>query len=271
MGCDIAGAPNNKGIKKRGTLGGFIEHPQYGICGLSCAHVLLNFEYFEKLKTNGGRMHWPDFHPCEAVYQPGDSDHQIGRLVQAVCLEGGKDDIGVEVALFQIEQRPPVEGEFPSTLNGADGEDLRFNSGKTYGLSRLNKWPVVKFGRSTDKTSGVFVSNQPLVSVKTIKNKWDDRECSITLHNQLEIQSVLSNTQFADTGDSGSLVFMKDETGEYVCVGMVEGGTPYGTTIVTPITPILDQFKVFRLKSFQEKIFERYVKNTLQVILDKLS
>ncbi|XP_045178974.2 uncharacterized protein LOC123538739 [Mercenaria mercenaria] len=268
MGCDIAG----KSKKQSGTLGGFIEHPQYGICGLTCAHVLLNFEYFKKLiEKEDRRMHWPEFNPCEAVYQPGDSDHQIGQLVQAVYQEGGKDFIGVEVALFQIEQRPPAEGEFPSTLNGADGEELRFNSGKTYGLSRINKWPVVKFGRTTDKTSGIFVSTLPLVSARTMKYIWDDGECSITLHNQFEIQSVESNKKFADFGDSGSLVFMKDETGEYVCVGMVDGVTSYGITIVTPITPILDQFKVFRLKSFQEKIFERYVTNTLQIILDKLS
>ncbi|XP_053378860.1 uncharacterized protein LOC123526246 [Mercenaria mercenaria] len=247
MGCQIGSEMS----KNAGTLGGFIEHPQYGLCGFTCAHVLLPQMYMEALKRSGS-INWPNFYPHETVNQPGNSNNGVGRLVQAVYTDGNDGQIGVEVALFQIETRHPNAGDFHAH------DDVRFDSGKPHGFSRINNDPVVKFGCTTNKTVGQFVLNEPSICVKTISHTLDVGDCMLTLHNQLEVKSieVQQNSEprkFADFGDSGSLVLMKrrDRDGEYTCVGMVEGGTSYGTTIVTPITPVLEALNVTTLKSFE--------------------
>ena len=107
MGCNIGSAMSNNA----GTLGGFIEHPTYGLCGLTCAHVLLNDQCMGDLLQNGC-IKWPNFHPCEGVTQPGGSTNEIGRLVKAVYSIGAGDQSGIEIALFQIERRYPNTARF---------------------------------------------------------------------------------------------------------------------------------------------------------------
>ncbi|XP_060567647.1 uncharacterized protein LOC132726353 [Ruditapes philippinarum] len=50
MGCEIGGDSHN-GQYVRGTLGCFIDHPQFGVCGLTCGHVLLSPNELRELKT----------------------------------------------------------------------------------------------------------------------------------------------------------------------------------------------------------------------------
>ncbi|XP_053379965.1 uncharacterized protein LOC128548621 [Mercenaria mercenaria] len=236
-----------------GTLGGFVQHPKYGLCGFTCAHALLHYSELEELKDNGGILHWPHFGEFEAISQPENALNIFGRLVQAVYKEGANGSTGVEVALFQIEKRYPTDGDFPSSQTQAS-QDLRFDSGKTYGCSRLNSDDVVKFGCRTNKTVGKFLMKQGATCVRTQKHHINiQNNFKVTLYNQLEVRSVSDTSGFADFGDSGSLVFMKGEHDEYVCVGMLEGGTSDGTAVVTPISPILEQLDVSKLKSFKKE------------------
>ncbi|XP_053376646.1 uncharacterized protein LOC123540928 [Mercenaria mercenaria] len=65
MGCKITSTFQPQ---KHGTLGGFVEHPDYGLCGITCAHVVLNdkwkFALKEKMKVKEKEME-----PC-ALFQP---------------------------------------------------------------------------------------------------------------------------------------------------------------------------------------------------------
>ncbi|XP_060556030.1 uncharacterized protein LOC132716726 [Ruditapes philippinarum] len=272
MGCNIGSEQSNY----TGTLGGFIDHPTYGLCGLTCAHVLLDDEFMDDLLRIGSII-WPNFHPNESVTQPGGTTNVMGRLVQADYKKGEDDQSGLEIALFQVERRHPHTGTF------LGHDDMRFNSGKSYGLSRINDAPVVKIGSTTHETVGIFKMSSPAVSVRPL-SIIDARSLKFTLHNQLEVCPLTDRYAFSERGDSGSLVFMKrsDEDNEYICVGMVEGGTDYGTTIVTPITSILqacgvDSFKSFETANLSEdlKNVETRITNTMDQkfseVMDKLN
>ncbi|XP_053378859.1 uncharacterized protein LOC128548343 [Mercenaria mercenaria] len=281
MGCKIS-RDKLKGAEfshMSGTLGGFVQHPKYGLCGFTCAHALLHYLELEELKEKGGILHWPYFGEFEAINQPENALNVIGRLVQAVYKEGVNGGTGVEVALFQIERRHPTNGDFPPSQTQA-GQDLRFESGKTFGCSRLNADDIVKFGCKTNKTFGKFLMKQGTTCVRTQKHKLKvQTNFEVTLYNQLEVRSVPDangrTCDFADFGDSGSLVFMKGEDDEYVCVGMLEGGTSDGTVVVTPIAPILEQLDLSKLKSFKKEkqarelqFIQRDVRTILQDIQD---
>ncbi|XP_053378818.1 uncharacterized protein LOC128548329 [Mercenaria mercenaria] len=281
MGCKIS-RDKLKGTDichMSGTLGGFVQHPKYGLCGFTCAHALLHHSELEELKDMGGILHWPYFGELEAISQPEKALNEIGRLVQAVYKEGVNGGTGVEVALFQVEKRYPIDGDFPSSQTQAS-QDLRFDSGTTYGCSRLNADAIVKFGYKTNKTFGKFLMKQGTTCVRTQKHKLKvQTDFEVILYNQLEVRSIPDSsgrtTDFAYFGDSGSLVFMKGEDDEYVCVGMLEGGTSDGTAVVTPITPILELLDVSKLKSFKKEKqarelqgIQRDVRTILQDIQD---
>lgn len=106
---------------------------------------------------------------------------------------------------------------------------------------------VFKYGSKTGKTSGHFINHTPLVTISTQAGVFP---ANLTLYNQLEIIGT-DNTPFSDKGDSGSLVMIEGPNGERFCVGIVEGGTSYGSTIVTPVGPILEQLNVSSLTCFQ--------------------
>jgi hypothetical protein len=121
MGCMITrhtGMATDLG----GTLGGFIDHPLYGLCGITCAHTMMRPEEIKFCVENNGEIASPHVYSSDIVNQPkrvGYQHNKIGRVVQAFYKEGNHSEAGVEVALIQIEDRPPVSGEFPeTTING---------------------------------------------------------------------------------------------------------------------------------------------------------
>ncbi|XP_053389917.1 uncharacterized protein LOC128552872 [Mercenaria mercenaria] len=265
--CQIGSSPDrspNERNRLFGSLGCFIDHPEYNLCGLTCAHVLLFPWALEEVKRDdNGTLRWPSFRPHDKVYQPAESNEAIGQIVQVIYQEGGNTTCGMEVALFQIDQRHPISGRFP-TMRLAGGEEIVFDSGKSCGFSHIGDNEAIKFGPVTDKTTGKFELQTNTTCVKTISEHWDHGNFRITLNNQLCVKSADSNGQpksFAAEGDSGSLVFIKDSRGEFVSVGIVEGGTSYDATVVTPIKPILQKIGVHSLKSFEKEKIEQKLDN----------
>ena len=122
---------------------------------------------------------------------------------------------------------------------------MEFNSGEV--IKCIDEVPipstVVKYGASTEHTIGTVRLFGPAVHVHTTSFRPEDK---VRLHNQLE---VMSNTlvPFSAKGDSGSLVFSMNDmkSGSNIrALGLLVGGTDYGTTIVTPIWAVLSRLNV---------------------------
>ncbi|KAH3871917.1 hypothetical protein DPMN_035132 [Dreissena polymorpha] len=267
MGCKIEG-------HQTGTLGVFIEHPSYGICGITCAHVAISATEMEDCKSESGRLLWEKINPSKkCIYQPSRINgefNQFGQIVEVIYKEGKSSETGIEIALIQIEKRHPDSGKFPTprSLSNSDGSDYTFASGKTCGPTRFNtNNRCFKVGSVTDFTEGTIEMRAPNV-VRTDKHTWDYDHLRITLYNQFLVRP--KQEAFADFGDSGSPVFVKDEeTGEPVCIGLVEGGlTAGGLVVVTPITKILEELGISQLKAFPKNVMQELeqIKLTLHVL-----
>ncbi|XP_053403583.1 uncharacterized protein LOC128558439 isoform X2 [Mercenaria mercenaria] len=261
MGCQIT----SNLVDSFGTLGGFIDHSEYGLCGFTCAHVVCSSAQMIKLKRTK-RLKWSTSEdPC-LVYQPTKNTIPVGRVVETVYTEGGDSgSAGVDLALFQIENRPPVSGTSPCC---SSNEKLQYVTGKTWGRSRIihSACEVQKFGVVTGITQGnvrfdgmsvrelSFVTKSALHSVDTI------------LYNQYEIVNDTRN--FSEQGDSGGLVFMKDCTNELMCIGMVNGVldtiNPFHG-VVTPITEILRELNALNLKPFRNEVKLDNLENKISV------
>jgi hypothetical protein len=115
MGCKITRYTGKAG-DFGGTLGGFIDHPSYGVCGITCAHALMFPDELKKCVEHNGEISWPNIFASDTVCQPHPvpgNRNKIGRVVQAIYKEGDQSEAGVEVAIIQIEERPPKSGHFP--------------------------------------------------------------------------------------------------------------------------------------------------------------
>ncbi|XP_060555803.1 uncharacterized protein LOC132716510 isoform X2 [Ruditapes philippinarum] len=249
MGCQIGGDSFT------GTLGCFIDHPQYGVCGLTCAHVLLHSLKLEKLKSLG-RMKWPLHGLSTNVYQPADNQSVLGNVVQLICKKGSGNTCGMDVALFRIIDRQPKTASFPDTTanSGSGIQTINYDSWRMCctDLLYLTQYRVVKFGSRTELRDGKIKFGG--MGVKKIKSCPLFSGCAtITLFNQIEVENYTPGLPFADQGDSGALVFVVDNNSQHTCIGIVEGGTTYGTVVVTPIVPILEELNVPGLKSFEKE------------------
>ncbi|XP_060574487.1 uncharacterized protein LOC132732137 [Ruditapes philippinarum] len=140
-----------------GTLGGFIEHPQHGLCGITCAHVIYTLDELKMIKEN------TPFKMDKLVHQPTVCHSPaFGRVVLVVYNEG--DDImsGMEVAIFSIRDRKPKDGSFPKVLNDIqagfdDDHPLCFNSGDICEMANIKpRTEVYKLGMSSGITRGSF-------------------------------------------------------------------------------------------------------------------
>ncbi|XP_060603964.1 uncharacterized protein LOC132756836 isoform X2 [Ruditapes philippinarum] len=270
MGCQIGRR------QMVGTVGGFLECRGYGLCGLTCAHVLLDSSEMIALINNpNGIMNWQHPPSDNNVYQPNSDvntqaaathDHFAGKLIKAVYQKGGFGKTGIEVALFQVEKRYPLSGHFPTLQDGTTSE-MQFHRGKVAGFSRLRFGRVKKFGAATDTTDGTIVMEAPILSVKYCKDFQYSGDYQMILHNLLEVKTLSVTPQggivpFADSGDSGALVFCDGNDGEMLCVGIIEGGITAGTVVVMPIMPILDILKVKDFTNFELENTKHEVENT---------
>ncbi|XP_053381982.1 uncharacterized protein LOC128549378 [Mercenaria mercenaria] len=188
-------------------------------------------------------------------YDDTQEQNQIGRLVEVTYKEGGNGKPGIDLALFKIDKRPPSEGTFPD-IQGTTTR-IRYDSGKVWGKEGVppNQPQVQKFGFVTGLTYGEIQFDNGVVREKPFHSEMEleTTKYTTTLYNQYLIKSNDVNVQFSKLGDSGALVFMKDNTGEendLRCIGMVVGVLNDNLCAVTPITAILEELKVTTLKSF---------------------
>ncbi|XP_052240251.1 uncharacterized protein LOC127850895 isoform X4 [Dreissena polymorpha] len=248
MGCAI-----ERHLK--GTLGLFIEHNIYGLCGLTCAHAMLSKEEHERCKQTNGRIHSELLlNDCE-VYQP-ERPHGLGSLVEAIYKEGNCSQTGIDIALVEIKQRHPIDGKFPSSKDGINSESTEINfefaSGKALTPS-LNNGRCCKFGQFSGYTEGTLINKEQNSVARDVLEVLGYK---FVIYNQLNVKS--STHLFAKPGDSGSPVFVKDGDGEPACIGIVVGGrTCDGVVYVTPINTILQELGISQLKSFVANRFER--------------
>lgn len=122
MGCKIT---SNLHPDKYGTLGGFIEHPEYGLCGFTCAHIFRNQDEMYSLKRANALKE--DDLQLGYVFQPETGDNKrIGRVVKLVYKEGSAGETGVDAALIKIEKRAPIAGNFPDDKGVATGNKNHF-------------------------------------------------------------------------------------------------------------------------------------------------
>ena len=130
---------------------------------------------------------------------------------------------------------------------------MEYTSGEIVkGFDEIPPMPcsVVKYGISTGHTVGMLHLSGSAVykhSTSFFPNDY------IRLHRQFEVYSI-KDKPFALEGDSGALVFLISQDKNEVkirALGLLVGGTDYGTTIVTPIWAILEQLELpLRLLSF---------------------
>ncbi|KAH3873665.1 hypothetical protein DPMN_036902 [Dreissena polymorpha] len=239
----------------KGTLGLFIEHNIYGLCGLTCAHVMLSKEEHERCKQINGRIHSDLLlNDCE-VYQP-EHPHGLGSLVEAIYKEGNCFQTGIDIALVEIKQRHPIDGKFPSSIDGINSESTEitfdFASGKAL-TPNLNNGRCCKFGQMSGYTEGTLINKEQNSVARDVLEVLGYK---FVIYNQLNVKSFTD--LFAKPGDSGSPVFVKDGDGEPACIGIVVGGrTCDGVVYVTPINTILQELGISQLKSFIANRFER--------------
>lgn len=132
---------------------------------------------------------------------------------------------------------------------------MLFNSGEV--IKCLDEVPipcnVVKYGASTGHTIGTIRLFGPAVHAHTTSFRPED---NVRLHQQFEVISS-SIEPFSDEGDSGSLVFLCTDIKSGLnirAVGLLVGGTDYGTTIVTPIWAVLSKFNLpLKLLAFESE------------------
>ncbi|XP_053373325.1 uncharacterized protein LOC128546561 [Mercenaria mercenaria] len=235
MGLAIHGNARDKnGEILGGTLGGFVDHPVHGLCGISSAHALLSRDNLVTNQTN-----------CSIeVSQPiGLDSKPFGEIVSVLCCAGDASSPGMEVVLFKIHQRHPIDGSFPEAFNytdaGFDDENpLTYNSGKVLKASEINrrrKSELYKFGMATGVTRGAFAYQGAAVRLEKMEGQ--SYGLGFCLKNQI-VALKIGDSPFADVGDSGALVLSAGEDIDSVAVGIVVGGLQ-GSVFVTPIHDIL--------------------------------
>ena len=130
--------------------------------------------------------------------------------------------------------------------------EIRYDSWRIYGADRLNRneGHVFKFGSETELRDGTIEFDT--VSVKEVDSyPLALGYAEIKLFKQIEVKPLSDGLPFANKGDSGALVFLVERNNRHAYIGIVEGGTSYGTVIVTPIVPILQEIDVPCLKNFE--------------------
>lgn len=219
-----AGLVTDKGDLLGGTMGCFVKHKIFGLCGMTSAHILLSPAEIQEVLKDGYREY--DINSLKPVFQPiSDTLSQFGQVVAAACNEGQSDTPGVEVALIKILCRQPTSGSFPHADSNTR-HTFAFNSGNVADAKLVRPLTeVFKFGIETGPTFGLL--GIPGVSVRY--------RGGLRLENQLVVMPK-KDALFAKKGDSGSSAFIGMScAGTEAAIGLVSGGFDSGQVLVTPI------------------------------------
>ncbi|XP_060578024.1 uncharacterized protein LOC132735141 [Ruditapes philippinarum] len=254
MGCQIT---SNR-TQSFGTLGGFFYHEDFGLCGVTCAHVVLDEAMIHDLR--GEKKVWSR-EESPMVFHPNTTqdEYKLGPVKEAVYRTGSEDSSGIDIAVFKIEGATPDSGFFP------EEPEMCFETGRTLGTSDLKKkTPVFKYGRTTALTRGYIEFENTTVRMIKFERKYTlgSNEYTFLLKNQIEVrpESSLCTQLFNDFGDSGAFVFVKDSDNQLVCIGICVGKLNTNGVVI-PITAVkgdlgITKFCDFRLNRLCEKIKE---------------
>ncbi|XP_060575288.1 uncharacterized protein LOC132732794 [Ruditapes philippinarum] len=243
MGCQIT---SNKTSPSYGTLGGFYYHTDLGLCGITCAHVVLDEAEMHDLR--GEKKIWNTDPPM--VFQPDISrlKYQLGPVKEVVYKAGNDSSSGIDMAIFKLEGRAPNSGHFPA------GPGLCFETGRTLGTSGLkHNTQVLKYGRTTELTRGYIEFENVTVRAIRYERRYTVNNCEYTyfLKNQIQIRPDISDFRpFNDDGDSGAFVFAKDTDNQLACIGMCVGKIDL-SAVVIPISVIKEELGVSQLYDFR--------------------
>lgn len=228
IGCAIG--PATKHVL--GTLGGFVEHPVHGLCGLTCAHVILDEEEIRRRENVTGR----------ACVQPNCTSAAFGTLVTSIFRDSHIVEPGLDIALIKLDQRLPVDGNFPDTETSdlktagfGEKDEIKYTSGRICSDMHLHRDKrIVKYGATTFLRRGVFGFDGMEFAYSPVHyfGKPD-----LVLKNQIQIYDINKCGRFSDEGDSGALVFMVSGN-ELEAVGILLGGGD-GFSVMTPIRDVL--------------------------------
>ncbi|XP_053382073.1 uncharacterized protein LOC128549458 [Mercenaria mercenaria] len=234
MGCAIG--PQDR--KCTGTLGGFVDIAEHGLCAITCAHVVIEEDNLKSkvLKET-------------ICFQPSieySNSKRCGKVVNH-CFSTRSEEKSLDVAVIKLDkERSPVSGQFPDISKkdlikaGFDeNQTLQFTSGKVYDSSDIKEnrdSRLIKYGASSRLRIGEFrflgadIAKGPLMYSGNIE---------LILDNLMQIYDIEGCGPFAEKGDSGSLVFsVSNSDSELTAVGMLLGGDD-GFSVATPICDAL--------------------------------
>lgn len=239
VGCHIANC-----YQMSGSLGAFIQLPNKNVGCLTCWHIFETNE--SRIELEKDILAHKGFK--RDVFQPGpalEHNFKFGEVIAGINQHGNENEIGVDAALIEITEK---HREPRNLCLHAGGTTYEFFEGETLNafdsihMAQGDHYEIVKYGAQTKLTYGrVQITGAAI-------NNWNPKNLpheKIRLHQQIEVNPMFPVLKFADIGDSGSPVFLVSEnSGEQSmrAMGMLVGGTTYGTGIVTPIWAILDKF-----------------------------
>ncbi|XP_053378508.1 uncharacterized protein LOC123526657 [Mercenaria mercenaria] len=272
-----------------GTIGGFVNHPKYGFCAVTCAHVLLSGE--EMIDYKKGKK----VKVKRNCYQPSEPD-KCGQLLEIMLRGGDANTTGLDVAFVKVDDdRQPISGDFPDysfkdwagtcgyCKDGLFKAQLAYNSGAVLSKHVLSSdTKVVKYGQKTMLTEGKLQicggSSAPEIIINT---EGKTKRKTFVFHDQFHIFDIYH--AFCTNGDSGSLIFSRGSDNNLSAIGILIGkSNSIKVSYATPLSSILreiGQQDPFSLVSFdpnqrlENKINKTYseVKNILETHSTRIS
>ncbi|XP_062578680.1 uncharacterized protein LOC134240617 [Saccostrea cucullata] len=251
MGCSIGGKDKNL----EGTLGGFVSFENGA--GQERGFITTAHTFFDQPQTSSIEIVQPS-------YGIQNENNVCGVHVKSVFpTQQDQYGVSVDASLIKLTERFPDRGTF-SGYTVADLSILGFSKEKPpeYDTDEIRDYrnnkhvnergnACCKSGTSSGFTKGYLKLNGLAVKYHDPSIPFSNSPsfCGFHYYSQLEINHLKGLKDFAQAGDSGALVFQIDPQGcdkddKLVCIGMVVGGTSFGTTVVTPIASVLDELKV---------------------------
>jgi hypothetical protein len=113
IGCRIESLK----VPDGGTLGGFIDHPDHGLCAITCSHVLFTADEFEEMYRRQIHIKYMAKTLC---YQPKNPDI-FGEVCDVRLFKGNENNGGMDIAFVKVkESRKPKTPSFPDRFADVD-------------------------------------------------------------------------------------------------------------------------------------------------------
>ncbi|XP_062615999.1 uncharacterized protein LOC134277689 [Saccostrea cucullata] len=241
-----------------GSIGGFVDLSNDAVGLITCAHVVFSSDELKISNAYIDKYVLDNDTDLEVeVFDKSQHKFQVCGSIVDKCFPYLSNENSVDAALIQLD--PTVnEFEFPVTdqlysagfdpnkpprftgevVNVPDPDPIYKLSSRIPGKSDS----VVKYGSKTKFTIGNLYINGVHIRFVDDTGNLPDNTIAV-MCNQIEIQSLPHGT-FFEPGDSGAFVFCINPEKTLSCLGMAIGSTTKGSCFVTPMTRILDSFRL---------------------------